>query len=70
MKNKLDHLESKLQSLVEDQLAGILPGFRLEDRIIQRLSNALKQNIVHESEEDAIAPNVFALIVSPESSPM
>lgn len=70
MKNKLDQLESKLQSLVEDQLVGILPGLRLEDRIIQRLSTALKQNIVQESEDGALAPNVFTLIVSPDSSPM
>ncbi len=70
MKNKLDQLESKLQTLVEDQLVGILPGLRMEDRIIQRLSTALKQNIVQESEEDALAPNVFTLIVSTDSSPM
>lgn len=70
MKNKLDQLESKLQSLVENQLLGILPGLQAEDRIIQRLATALKQNIVQESEDNAVAPNVFTLIVSPDSSPM
>lgn len=70
MKNKLDQLEAKLQSLVEDQLVGILPGLRMEDRIIQRLSTALKQNIVENSGEGAIAPNVYTLIVAPDSSPM
>ncbi|MCC7189826.1 MAG: DUF3662 domain-containing protein [Anaerolineales bacterium] len=70
MTNNLDRLESKIQSLVEDQLVGILPGLRLEDRIIQRLAAALKQNIVQESEENAFAPNVFTLIVAPDSSPM
>ncbi|MCI0553877.1 MAG: FHA domain-containing protein, partial [Anaerolineae bacterium] len=70
MKNKLDQLEAKLQSLVEDQLVGILPGLHMEDRIIQRLSSALKQNIVENSDEGAIAPNVYTLIVAPDSSPM
>ncbi len=70
MKNKLDQLESKLQSLVEDQLVGILPGLRIEDRVIQRLSTALKQNIVEKSGEGAIAPNVYTLIVAPDTSPM
>lgn len=70
MKLKLDQLEAKLQSLVEGQLAGILPGLRVEDRIIQRLAGALKQNIIEKKDEGAIAPNVFTLIVAPDSSPM
>lgn len=70
MKNKLDQLEAKLQSLVEDQLVGILPGLHIEDRVIQRLSAALRQNIIENSEEGAIAPNVYTLIVAPEFSPM
>jgi hypothetical protein len=70
MKNKLDQLEAKLQSLVEDQLVGILPGLQIEDRVVQRLSAALKQNIADNSGEDAVAPNVYTLIVAPDYSPM
>lgn len=70
MSNKLDQLEAKLQSLVEDQLVGILPGVRIEDRVLQRLTAALKQNIVENSGEDEVAPNVYTLIVAPETSPM
>ena len=70
MTNKLDQLEAKLQSLVEDQLVKILPGLHVEDRVIQRLSAALKQNIVENSGEGATAPNVYTLIVSTDSSPM
>lgn len=68
MKLNLDQLEAKLQSLVEDQLVGVLPGLRVEDRMIQRLASALKQNIVQQKDEDAIAPNVFTLIVPPDTS--
>jgi len=70
MKLKLDQLEVKLQSLVEGQLAGILPGLRVEDRVIQRLAAALKQNIIENKDDGAIAPNVFTLIVAADSSPM
>jgi pSer/pThr/pTyr-binding forkhead associated (FHA) protein len=67
---RLDQLEAKLQKLVEDQLAGILPGVKLEDRVIQRLATAVRENIVEQKEDRAIAPNVFTLIVSTETSPM
>src|SRR6185436_5523648 len=70
MKLKLDQLEVKLQTLVENQLVGILPGLKVEDRVIQRLANALKQNIIQQKDEGAIAPDVFTLIVATESSPM
>lgn len=67
---RLDQLEAKLQKLVEDQLAGILPGVKLEDRVIQRLATAVRENIVEQKDDRAIAPNIFTLIVSTETSPM
>ena len=69
MNAKLDQLESKLQSLFEDQIMSILPGLTVEDRIIQKLALALKQNIVEQKEKGSIAPNIFTLIVAPESAP-
>ena len=70
MKLRLEQLEAKLQKLVEDQLAGILPGLRQEDRIIQHLATAVRENIVQQKDDAAVAPNVFTLIVATESSPM
>ena len=67
---KLDQLEAKIQKLVEDQLAGILPGVKLEDRVIQRLATAVKENIVQQKDDRAIAPNEFTLIVATDTSPM
>lgn len=67
---KLDQLEAKIQKLVEDQLAGILPGLKVEDRIIQRLATAVKENIVQQKDDRAIAPNEFTLIVATDTSPM
>lgn len=70
MKLNLDQLEAKIQSLVENQLTGILPGIKLEDRIIQKLAVALKQNIIEQKDKGAVAPNMYTLIVAAESAPM
>lgn len=70
MKLSLDQLEAKLQSLVEDKLAGVLPGLRMEDRMIHRLASALKQNIIQQQDEGAIAPNFLTLTVAADSSPI
>jgi pSer/pThr/pTyr-binding forkhead associated (FHA) protein len=68
MKLNLEQLEAKLQSLVEDQLVGVLPGLTVEDRMIHRLASALKQNIIQQKDESAIAPDVFTLVVSLNAS--
>ena len=70
MKLNLEQLESNLQKLVEIQLAGILPGLKLEDRVIQNLASAIRENIVQQKNDSPLAPNVFTLIVSTDTSPM
>lgn len=70
MKLRLEQLEAKLQRLMEDQLAGILPGLKLEDRVIQHLSTAVKENIVQQKDDSPLAPNVYTLIVATATSPM
>ena len=69
MNVKLDQLEARLQSLFEDQIMAVLPGVSTEARIIQKLTLALKQNIVEQKENGSIAPNTFTLIVAPDSAP-
>ena len=70
MMSKLDQLEAKLQALVENQLTSILPGLKNEDRVIQKLASALKQNIIEHEDNKLVAPNVFTLIVGNDSAPM
>jgi pSer/pThr/pTyr-binding forkhead associated (FHA) protein len=70
MKLNLEQLEANLQKLVESHLAGILPGLKLEDRVIQHLATALRENIVQQKNDSPLAPNVYTLIVSTETSPM
>lgn len=67
---KLDQLEATIQKLVEDQLVGILPGMKLEDRIIQRLATAVRENVILQKDNRVLAPNVFTLVVSREASPL
>jgi pSer/pThr/pTyr-binding forkhead associated (FHA) protein len=70
MKLNLDQLEAKIQSLVENQLTGIMPGIKLEDRIIQKLTTALKQNIIEQKDKGAVAPNMYTLVVAGNSAAM
>jgi hypothetical protein len=70
MKLKLEQLEANLQKLVEDHLVRILPGLKLEDRVIQNLATAVQENIVQQKNDNPLAPNVFTLIVSTDTSPM
>ncbi len=69
MNLKLDQLESKLQSLFEDQLMGNLPGISTEDRIVQKLALALKYNVIEQEEDGSFAPNIYTLIVAVDSAP-
>jgi pSer/pThr/pTyr-binding forkhead associated (FHA) protein len=68
MNSKLDQLEARLRSLFEDQITAILPGLSAEDRLIHKLTLALKQNIVEQKGDSALAPNIFTLIVAVESA--
>jgi pSer/pThr/pTyr-binding forkhead associated (FHA) protein len=43
---------------------------KLEDRVIQHLATALRENIVQQKNDSPLAPNVYTLIVSTETSPM
>lgn len=68
MNSKLDQLEARLRSLFEDQITAILPGLSAEDRLIHKLTLALRQNIVEQTADSALAPNIFTLIVAVESA--
>jgi hypothetical protein len=68
MKLQLDQIESRLQSLIEVRLLSALPGFRIEDLVIQRIAEAMKSNLVEGEDGKYVAPNVYTLIVHPENA--
>jgi hypothetical protein len=67
MKLKLEQLESRLQALIEVRLVSALPGFQVEDLVVQKIASAMKSNLNEESDGNKIAPNIFTLIVNPNS---
>ena len=67
MKLKLEQLEARLQALIEVRLVSALPGFQVEDLVAQKLANAMKNELAEGADGSKIAPNVFTLVVHPDS---
>ncbi len=63
----LKALEARLQSLIEVRLMSILPGYKVEDLIIQKLAEAVQLNLTTKDDGTRIAPNVYTLIVHPDA---
>jgi len=68
MKLKLEQLESRLQALIEVRLVSALPGFQVEDLVVQKLASAMKSNLVEDADGNKIVPNVFTLLVNTKSA--
>lgn len=64
----LKELEARLQSLVEVDLLNVLPGRKVEDIIIQKLAAAIHQNILTEDSGAGVAPDVYTLVIHPDTS--
>jgi len=64
----LKEIEARLQSLVEVDLLNVLPGKKIEDVIIQKLAAAIQLNTITSDSGSGVAPDVFTLIIHPETS--
>jgi hypothetical protein len=64
----LNVLEARLQSLIEVRLMSILPGYKVEDLIIQKLAAAVQSNLTVLDDDTQLAPNVYTLIVNPQAA--
>jgi hypothetical protein len=62
----LDELESHLQNLLEVKLLKYLPGYNLENRILQQLAIAMKNSLREESGV-TYAPNVYVIVAHPST---
>ncbi|GAB4430704.1 MAG: hypothetical protein Kow002_19050 [Anaerolineales bacterium] len=67
MKLKLEQLEARLQALIEVRLVSALPGFQIEDLVVQKLAAAMKENL-SERNGEKIAPNVYTLVAHPDTA--
>jgi len=68
MKLRLEQLEARLQALIEVRLVSVLPGYQMEDLVIQKIAGAMKNDLIDGGEGVKIAPNVFTLVVHPDAS--
>jgi hypothetical protein len=64
----LNVLEARLQSLIEVRLMSILPGYKVEDLIVQKLAAAVQSNLTVLDDDTQLAPNVYTLIVHPQAA--
>lgn len=64
----LREIEARLQHLIEVDLLQFLPGKRIEDVIIQKLAAAIQQNRGSDGENPTAAPDVYTLIMHPETA--
>lgn len=65
MQLKLEQIESHLRAIIEIKLMSALPGFKVEELVVQKLAEAIKSNLVEGNEGSQLAPNVYTLIVHP-----
>ena len=66
MKLNLEQLEARLQALIEVRLVSALPGFQIEDLVVQKLASSMKENLVEKNGIN-VAPNVYTLVCHPAS---
>jgi hypothetical protein len=63
---QISEIENRLQSLIEVHLVKYLPGAVLQDRIAQRLSEALRANLTTQGlEGTSKIPHEYAIVVHP-----
>ena len=63
----LKELEARLQSLIEVRLINALPGQKAEDRIVQRLTDAMNAGAVRAPGGELVAPNIYTLLAHPDT---
>lgn len=64
----LKEIEARLQALVEVDLLNVLPGKKVEDVIIQKLAAAIQLNTNSEKDGSLIAPDMYTLVLHPDTS--
>ena len=64
----LKEIEARLQNLIEIDLLNVLPGRKVEDIIVQKLAAAIQQNSLAAESGSSTAPDVYTLIMHPETS--
>jgi hypothetical protein len=64
----LKEIEARLQALIEVDLLNVLPSRKVDDVIVQKLAAAIHLNSRSLEDSTVAAPNVFTLVMNPETS--
>jgi pSer/pThr/pTyr-binding forkhead associated (FHA) protein len=64
----LNDIEARLQQMIEVDLLNVLPGRKVEDVIVQKLAAAIHQNVIPSKEGVLVAPDVYTLVMHPETA--
>jgi hypothetical protein len=64
----LKFLESRLRALIEVNLMSLFPGQKAENLIVQKLAAAVQDNVTTLGNNARAAPNVYTLIVHPNTA--
>lgn len=68
LSTKLDQLEIRLQTLIEGRLARLIPVQHSQETLIQRLVSAMKEGVQQTESGYPLAPDIYFLMVNPEST--
>ncbi len=68
MKISLSQIEGRLQELVEIHLANYILGRTIKDLLVEKLSVAMKTNLIKMSDGSRIAPNLYKLLTHPDAT--
>jgi hypothetical protein len=63
----IDKLEARLKKLLETRLLLSLPGHKAEDRLTQRLAEAMHASLKPQADGTNLAPNVYVVIAHPSA---
>jgi hypothetical protein len=65
----LKEIEKRLQALLEIDLPGIIPGVKVDDVIIQKMAAAIQMNTITLEDGTLMAPNIYTLLLHPDTLP-
>jgi hypothetical protein len=65
----LKEIEKRLQALIEVELPGIIPGVKVDDVIIQKMAAAIQINTITLEDGSLMAPNIYTLLLHPDTLP-
>ena len=69
MKDQLDKIEARLQTLLEENLSGLIPWGNSRHTLVHELVGAMQSNLVTSADGRVFAPNVYTIQVHPDRLP-